>query len=84
MQLGLFAQHDNAERMMHSAQAKGFSASVSDKDAKGLYHVQVGNLSDHATAQAMQGRLRDRALPRPWCRRAREPESEAAASATVT
>jgi DedD protein len=59
VQLGLFAQHDNAERMVHSAQAKGFSASVSDKDGKGLYHVQVGSLSDRAAAQAMQGRLRD-------------------------
>jgi cell division protein FtsN len=59
VQLGLFAQHDNAERMLHSAQTKGFSASVSDKDAKGLYHVQVGNLADRTAALATQGRLRE-------------------------
>ncbi|HEY3808343.1 MAG TPA: SPOR domain-containing protein [Steroidobacteraceae bacterium] len=59
VQLGIFAQHDNAERMLHSAQTKGFSASVSDKDAKGLYHVQIGNLADRTAAQAMQGRLRE-------------------------
>jgi DedD protein len=59
VQLGIFAQHENAERMLHSAQAKGFSASVSDKDAKGLYHVQVGSQADRAAAVAMQGRLRE-------------------------
>ncbi|MGA8706942.1 MAG: SPOR domain-containing protein, partial [Steroidobacteraceae bacterium] len=59
VQLGLFAQHDNAERMLRSAQAKGFSVSVSDKDAKGLYHVQVVNLTDRAAALVMQGRLHD-------------------------
>jgi cell division protein FtsN len=45
--------------MLHSAQTKGFSASVSAKDAKGLYHVQIGNLADRTAAQAMQGRLRE-------------------------
>ena len=63
VQLGLFAQHDNAERMVRSAQAKGFSASVSDKDGKGLYHVQVVNLTDRAAALAMQGRLHDQGFP---------------------
>jgi DedD protein len=59
VQLGLFAQHDNAERLMHSAQSKGFAASLSERDAKGLYHVQVGGPSDRAAAQTLQGRLRD-------------------------
>jgi DedD protein len=62
VQLGLFAQHDNAERLAHTAQAKGFSASVSDKDAKGLYHVQIGNVTDHAAAVALQGRLHDQGI----------------------
>ena len=59
VQLGIFAQHENAEKLMHSAQVKGFAASISERDAKGLYHVQVGNLGDHAAAQTLQGRLHD-------------------------
>jgi len=63
VQLGLFAQHDNAERLVHSAQGKGFAAVISERDAKGLYHVQVENLSDRAAAQAMQSRLHEQGLP---------------------
>jgi DedD protein len=59
VQLGLFAQRDNADRLMHSAQTKGFAVSVSDRDVKGLYHVQVGGLGDRAAAQAVATRLRD-------------------------
>jgi DedD protein len=59
VQLGLFASRENAERLMHSAQSKGFFVSVSEPDAKGLYHVQAGSLADRAAAQAVQGRLRD-------------------------
>ena len=61
VQLGIFAQHDNAERLVHLAQTKGFAASVSERD--GRYHVQVGNLSDRAAAQVMQGRLHDQGFP---------------------
>ena len=43
------------------AQTKGFPASVSERD--GRYHVQVGNLSDRAAAQVMQGRLHDQGFP---------------------
>lgn len=57
VQLGLFAQRDNAERLMHSAQAKGFPVSVSDADAKGLYHVVATGLADRSAAQTLQGRL---------------------------
>lgn len=63
VQLGLFAQHDNAERLVHSAQSKGFAVVVSERDAKGLYHVEVENLSDRAAAQAMQSRLHEQGLP---------------------
>jgi len=59
VQLGIFAQHDNAEKLLRSAQVKGFAASISERDAKGLYHVVVGNLGDHAAAQTLQGRLHD-------------------------
>jgi len=57
VQLGLFASRDNAERLMHSAQGRGFPVSVSDADGKGLYHVVAGGLADRAAAQALQGRL---------------------------
>ena len=57
VQLGLFASHDNAERLMHAAQSKGFPVSVSDADGKGLYHVVAAGLADRAAAQALQGRL---------------------------
>jgi DedD protein len=57
VQLGLFASRENAERLMHSAQGKGFPVSVSDPDGKGLYHVVAGGLPDRAAAQTLQGRL---------------------------
>lgn len=57
VQLGLFASRDNAERLMHSAQSKGFPVSVSDADGKGLYHVVTTGLADRAAAQTLQGRL---------------------------
>jgi cell division septation protein DedD len=63
VQLGLFAQRDNAERLAHSAQGKGFAVSVSSADAKGRFHVRVSGLADRASAQALQQRLRDQGLP---------------------
>jgi cell division septation protein DedD len=57
VQLGLFASRDNAERLLKSAQGKGFSVSVSEADGKGLYHVVAGGLADRAAAQTLQGRL---------------------------
>jgi DedD protein len=58
VQLGLFASRDNAERLVHSAQSKGFPVSVSDADAKGLYHVVAAGLADRAAAQTLQERLK--------------------------
>lgn len=63
VQLGLFAQRDNAERLAHSAQGKGFAVSVSSADAKGRFHVRVSGLADRASAHALQQRLRDQGLP---------------------
>jgi DedD protein len=57
VQLGLFASRDNAERLMHSAQSKGFQVSVSEADGKGLYHVLASGLADRGAAQTLQGRL---------------------------
>ena len=59
VQLGLFAQRDNAERLAHSAQGKGFAVNVSGADAKGRFHVRVSGLADRASAQALQQRLHD-------------------------
>jgi DedD protein len=62
VQLGMFAQRDNAERMAHTAKDKGFAVSVSERDAKGLYHVHTAGVPDRAAAQALQQRLRDQGL----------------------
>jgi DedD protein len=59
VQLGLFAQRDNAVRMAHAAQGKGFAVSVSSPDSKGRFHVRLSGLADRASAQAAQQRLRD-------------------------
>jgi len=59
VQLGLFAQRDNADRLMRSAQSKGFAVSLSDRDAKGFYHVHSGGVADRAAAQSLQQRLHD-------------------------
>jgi cell division septation protein DedD len=58
VQLGLFAQRENAERLAHSAQSKGFAVNVSAADAKGHFRVRVAGLADRASAQALQQRLR--------------------------
>ena len=59
VQLGLFAKRDNAERLAHNAQAKGFAVSVSNADAKGLYRVYAGGMADRAAAEAYSQRLKD-------------------------
>jgi cell division septation protein DedD len=63
VQLGLFAKRDNAERLAHSAQAQGFAVSVSSADAKGLYRVYAGGMTERSAAEAFAGRLKDHGLP---------------------
>ncbi len=63
VQLGLFAKRDNAERLAHSAQAQGFNVSVSNADAKGLYHVYTGGMGERSAAEAYAQRLKDHGLP---------------------
>ena len=58
VQLGMFAQRENAERLLHAAQAKGFAVTLVDSDGKGLYRVHSAGLPDRAAAQALQQRLR--------------------------
>jgi cell division septation protein DedD len=55
----MFAQRENAERLLRAAQAKGFAVSVSSADGKGLFRVRTSALVDHVTAQGLQQRLRD-------------------------
>jgi DedD protein len=63
VQLGLFAKRDNAERLVHSAQGKGFEVGVSAADARGLYRVYAGGMADRAAAESYAQRLKDQGLP---------------------
>ena len=54
----MFAQRENAQRLMHAAQAKGFEVNLSTPDGKGLFRVRSGTLADHAAAEELQQRLR--------------------------
>jgi cell division septation protein DedD len=58
VQLGLFSQRDNAQRLVQEAQAKGFAVSLANPDGKGPYRVRAGGLADRAAALALQQRLR--------------------------
>jgi cell division septation protein DedD len=58
VQLGLFSQRDNAQRLVHAAQAKGFAVSVANPDGNGPYRVRAAGLADRAAALALQQRLR--------------------------
>jgi DedD protein len=63
VQLGLFAKRDNAERLAHNAQDQGFTVSVSNADAKGLYRVYAGGMSERSAAEAYAQRLKDHGMP---------------------
>ncbi len=58
VQLGIFSSHDNALRMSEAARGKGFDASVSGADAKGLFRVRIANLADRAVAEQQLQRLK--------------------------
>lgn len=63
VQLGLFAKRDNAERLQHAAQAKGFTVTVATADARGLYRVYAGGMADRAAAEGYAQRLKDQGMP---------------------
>jgi len=63
VQLGLFAKRDNAERLQHAAQAKGFPVTLSGADARGLYRVYAGGMADRAAAEGYAQRLKDQGMP---------------------
>ncbi|HXN09927.1 MAG TPA: SPOR domain-containing protein [Steroidobacteraceae bacterium] len=58
VQLGLFAQRENAQRLLQAAQSKGFAVSISGADANGRYRVHLTGLADRAAAENLQARLR--------------------------
>jgi cell division septation protein DedD len=59
VQLGVFANRKNAERLATDLKGKGFSAAVSESKSGGkrLYKVRVGPEPDRSAAQALQGKL---------------------------
>jgi len=63
VQLGLFSKHENAEKMLSEAKAKGFNVAISTADPKGMFHVHAVGLADRAAAQALVQRLKDQGLP---------------------
>jgi cell division septation protein DedD len=65
VQLGVFANRENAERLALEVRVKGFKASVSPvtSGSRKLYRVRVGPTADRAAAQELQGRLKASGRP---------------------
>ena len=62
VQLGVFAKHDNAQRLVQQLGAKGFAAQVSGTEGS-LYRVRVGPADTKAGAAALQARLAGQGFP---------------------
>jgi DedD protein len=59
VQLGSFANRDNAEHLAHQLKGQGFPASVSQASTgRHLYRVRVGPAHDRAAAGQLQGNLK--------------------------
>jgi cell division septation protein DedD len=63
VQLGLFAQAANAERLAHTAQSHGFTVQISRFGPRQLYRVAVAGIADRASAEQLSHRLRGAGLP---------------------
>ncbi len=65
VQLGVFASHENAERLAGEVRAKGFKTSVAavTSGSRKLYRVRVGPAADRAGAQDLQARLKAAGRP---------------------
>jgi cell division septation protein DedD len=65
VQLGVFASHENAERLALEVRVKGFKVSVSPVPGgkRKLYRVRVGPAADRSGAQELQGRLKAAGRP---------------------
>jgi DedD protein len=60
VQVGSFANRENAEREVSTLRRQGFKSFLTEGSASGgkrLYHVRVGPEADRATAQGLAGRL---------------------------
>lgn len=57
VQVGIFAKHENAERMAHEVQGRGFAVSISNPDANGLFHVRATGMQDRASAQTLSQKM---------------------------
>ena len=60
MQLGVFGNKENAERLVAQARVKGFKASVSPitSGKNKMYRVRVGPAPDKSAAQELQTKLK--------------------------
>ncbi len=61
VQLGVFGNRDNADRLARQVKGSGFPVLLSEssgKDGKKLYWVRVGPAPDHAAAVALSARLK--------------------------
>ncbi|MFT3904913.1 MAG: SPOR domain-containing protein [Steroidobacteraceae bacterium] len=56
VQLGVFSQRENAERLRKQASGKGMTVEISGPDQRGLYRVRSEIQSDRAAAQRWQQR----------------------------
>ena len=65
MQLGVFANRENAERLALDVRVKGFKASVSPVTSgkRKLYRVRVGPAADRSAAQELQTKLKAAGRP---------------------
>jgi DedD protein len=63
VQVGIFSKHENAERMLHEAQGKGFNVAISSADSKGMFHVRAAGLADRTAAQALSQKMKASGLP---------------------
>jgi DedD protein len=59
VQIGVFSQRDNAQRLTNELQAKGFATQLAAVSVKGkeLFRVRAGPVADRVAAQALQNRL---------------------------
>jgi DedD protein len=60
VQLGSFSSKDNAERLVHDMNARGFSTFIAPITTNGreLYRVRVGPTRDRASAEALATELK--------------------------
>jgi len=60
VQLGVFARHENADRLVQELKEQGFHALVSESNGAGrtLWRVRAGPLAERAAAEQLNAKLR--------------------------